>query len=496
MLPLFWLVLSIVGAITFVDTQARRVERVFDDRAIAIGSHFTELEHGVRSVLEGFSAMLEVMKVNDPADRLMVARYASQMREIYPQVYMLELVEKVPRDDLPNFEKRESALLKTSFRIRTFDYGVSRTWLPPDDKADYYVVTFMEPASRSSAQVLGMDIESSQAQAIALRKAIRTGRSAISNPYHIVTGPWAYMMIRPVDMKRGRFAKIVVRTDTFGELFWLRNQRDISVTIHQADFAAGDPRGLLYHHAAQPAGRLESMFLPEFKWRKDLRASGDDPFIIDVSKQMRWSDLDWPVVVGMLLVQVIILLLLLKMAKEHYSHDRERRGHELRLAYLASHDTLTGLPNRTLLLDRMEQAILRAKRSSTRLALLFLDIDHFKAVNDTYGHDAGDRFLMTMADSIKETVRAQDTVARLSGDEFVVLLERMEQREEVDRIARKIKENILGELCTGYGELGVGVSIGVAMYPDNGADAYSLLRHADTQMYKAKKGHIPTTLML
>jgi diguanylate cyclase (GGDEF)-like protein len=488
--------LSIVGAIAFVDAQARRVERAFDDRAIAIGSHFTELEHGVRSVLEGFSAMLEVMKVDDPADRLMVARYASQMREIYPQVHMLELVEKVPRSDLLNFERRESALLRTSFHIRTFDYGVSRTWLPPDDKADYYVVTFMEPLTRYSTQVLGMDIESSQAQAIALRKAIRSGRSATSNPYHLVSGPWAYMMIRPVDSDITRFAKIVIRSDTFGELFWLKNQRDVSVTIRHADFAEGDAKGVLYRHAEQPAGQLESMLLPMFTWRKDLRSSGDDPFVIEVTKQMRWSDLDWPVVVGMLLVQVAVLLILLKMAREHYSHDRERRGHELRLAYLASHDTLTGLPNRTLLLDRLEQAILRAKRNSTRLALLFLDVDHFKVVNDTYGHDAGDRFLMTMADSIKETVRAPDTVARLSGDEFVVLLERMERREEVDMIARKIKENILAGLCTGYGELGVGVSVGVAMYPDNGVDAYSLLRHADTQMYKAKKGRMPTTLML
>lgn len=496
LLPLFWLMLSLVGAVAFVDAQARRAEHAFDDRAVAIGSHFTELEHGVQSVLEGFSAMLEVMKVDDPADRLMVARYAGQMREIYPQVYMLELVEKVPRSELPAFERRESALLKSNFHVRTFDYGVSRTWLPPEDKADYYVVTFMEPSSKASSQVLGLDIESSRAQAAALHKAINTGRSATSNPYHLVNGRLAYMMIRPVDANTTRFAKIVIRADTFGQLFWLQNQRDISIVIRHADLPEDDPNGQLYDHAERPAGRLEAMVLPRFKWQKDLRLNGNDPFIIEITKQMRWWDLDWPVIVGMLLVQIAVLFILLKMAREHYSHDRERREHESRLAYLASHDTLTGLPNRTLLLDRLEQAILRTKRSSARLALLFLDVDHFKAVNDTYGHDAGDRFLMTMADSIRETVRAQDTVARLSGDEFVVLLEYLDRRDEVDRIADKIRENVLRDLCTGYGQLGVGVSIGVAMYPDNGVDAYSLLRHADTQMYKAKKGRMPTTLML
>jgi diguanylate cyclase (GGDEF)-like protein len=488
--------LSVVGIIAFVDAQAHRVESAFDERATAIGSHFIELEHGVNSVLEGFSVMLEVMNAKDAADKLMVARYASQMRAIFPQIHKLQMIERVPREQLAEFEKQQSAILKQPFRIRSFDFGHSRTWLPPEDKADYYVITLMEPVTPLRSQVLGMDIESSQAQLQALHECMRTGLTAVSAPYHIVNGQLGYMLIRAIDPGRTRFAKVVIRADTIGELPWLKGQKGVNIVIRHAGLVAEDSNSQLYRYVDAPAGPLESMFLPLFRWQKDLRTNGGDPFIVDISKQMRWQDIDLPIMAGILLIQFAVLLMLVKMSLEHYSHDRERLEHESRLAYLASHDSLTELPNRSLLMDRLEQAILRARRDSSHLALLFIDIDRFKSVNDTYGHDSGDRFLMTTSDTIRETIRAQDTLARLSGDEFVVLLERVDRRNEVERISRKIKDSIRTTICLGYRELGVGVSIGIAMYPDDGTDASSLLRHADTAMYSSKPGRPQTVIMI
>lgn len=496
LLPLFWLMLSAVSFIAFLNMQAQTVERRFDDNAIAVASHFSEVEHGIKLALEGFAAMLRVMNAFDPDDRKLVARYAKQMREVFPQVYMLEQVERVAREQIPEFEKEQDAIQDHPFHIRTFDYGLSRTWLPPQDKENYYVGTFMEPMTPVAAQVLGMDIESSKPQAAALHTAIRSGGNAVSTLFDSVSGYRSYVMIRPVDADRTRFAKVVVRADMFDALPWLEKRRDLSIVIHHDGFEAGDPRGLLYRHLEAPASELETMFLPRFHWQKGFADGDDDPFLVSVAKQMRWRDLDLGFMAAMLTGELVVFLLLLNMARQHYRHDRERRVHESRMVYLARHDNLTGLPNRALLLDRLEQAIHRTKRANGRLALLFLDIDRFKSVNDTYGHDAGDRFLMTMADTLRDAVRAQDTVARLAGDEFVVLLEQVGLLEDVEQVARKIKEQLLSSTCSGYRDLGVGVSIGIALYPEHGTDANTLLRYADGHMYGEKKGGSAPPLML
>jgi diguanylate cyclase (GGDEF)-like protein len=427
----------------------------------------------------------------------MLEHFAGEMQRIYPLVGMLELVERVPREGVAAFESRESRALGRPFKIRTFDYNLTRAWQPPADREAYYVVTLMEPAAKGMESMLGLDIQSSDEQRRALSESIRTGRSTVSRPFELASGSPGYVLIRPVDRNHSRFAKIVVRSNSLDSLPWLRDQGDLNIVIRDRDLAAGDARGVLYRKTNASTSVLDGYFLPTFSREMGTGDGEGDPYVIEVSKQMRWQDLDLPVLIGMVLIQFVVLMLLLRLAMEHANLDRERHEHELRLAYMASHDSLTGLPNRSLLTDRIEQALIRVGRESGQLALLFLDIDQFKAVNDTYGHDTGDRFLMATAETILDTVRAQDTVARLAGDEFVVLLEDVGSRLEVERVVKKIRGKLMSSACKGYRELGVGVSIGVAMYPENGTDANSLLRYADTHMYGEKRGSpLATALML
>lgn len=158
-----------------------------------------------------------------------------------------------------------------------------------------------------------------------------------------------------------------------------------------------------------------------------------------------------------------------------------------RMTHLAQHDFLTGLPNRVLLMDRLSQAMAQARRNSTNAALLFVDLDRFKQVNDSLGHEAGDALLKTIAGRLKASVREIDTVCRQGGDEFVVLLGAVHGRQDVQQVAEKILA-LCTQPCTVSGhEVHVGASIGISLFPDDGSDAEALTRNADAAMYHAKQ---------
>ncbi len=170
-----------------------------------------------------------------------------------------------------------------------------------------------------------------------------------------------------------------------------------------------------------------------------------------------------------------------------------RKEMELRLAHLANHDLLTGLPNRNLLIDRLNQALIAAKRHGRAAAVLFLDLDRFKTINDSLGHSIGDRLLKAVAERLRRCVREGDTVARLGGDEFVVILDDMAQPQDAALVAKKILEGLLPpfrvELPEGGGtqEFFLTASIGISLHPADGEDAGTLLKNADTAMYRAKE---------
>lgn len=157
-----------------------------------------------------------------------------------------------------------------------------------------------------------------------------------------------------------------------------------------------------------------------------------------------------------------------------------------RITYLATHDELTGLPNRTLFDDRVKHAIARAERSGERLYVLFIDLDNFKVINDNLGHAAGDELLTEVAVRMRASLREQDTVARLGGDEFILLIED-NGADLVASTAKRIVDLLSASFRIHGQEIFVSASVGVSVYPDDGADSETLLKNADTAMYKAKE---------
>jgi diguanylate cyclase (GGDEF)-like protein/PAS domain S-box-containing protein len=167
----------------------------------------------------------------------------------------------------------------------------------------------------------------------------------------------------------------------------------------------------------------------------------------------------------------------------------ERMREEERIRILAERDALTGLPNRRLLDDRLEQAVARARRGDTRLAVLFIDLDRLKGVNDEGGHDAGDAVLQATARRLTATLRASDTAARLGGDEFVILLDGVADRAVAQAVAHKLELTIEQPTEFAGRHYLVGASIGVRLFPDDGDNAPALLLAADQDMYSVKARH-------
>jgi diguanylate cyclase (GGDEF)-like protein/PAS domain S-box-containing protein len=158
-----------------------------------------------------------------------------------------------------------------------------------------------------------------------------------------------------------------------------------------------------------------------------------------------------------------------------------------KMAHLAHHDFLTGLPNRLLLNDRIMQAITLAKRSSTQLAVLFLDLDNFKHINDSLGHETGDKLLQSVTQRLRACVRSSDTVSRQGGDEFVILLTDGKYGEDAALTADKILAELALPHRLDKNELHITTSIGISIYPEDGQDAETLIKNADTAMYHAKE---------
>jgi diguanylate cyclase (GGDEF)-like protein len=195
-----------------------------------------------------------------------------------------------------------------------------------------------------------------------------------------------------------------------------------------------------------------------------------------------WAELFTPSMREMWIRSFVLGLFVLFAA--YIAHERRRSDRQI--SALAFHDPITGLPNRTLLGDRLEHDLAHARRHAQPLALLFLDLDNFKAVNDACGHAEGDRLLAAVARRLSACLREEDTLARMGGDEFVVVLRNVGDSHRIAVVAQKLLDALAAPFPVCAGEAAVGASIGVAVCPNDGADSATLLKNADTAMYHVK----------
>ena len=217
-----------------------------------------------------------------------------------------------------------------------------------------------------------------------------------------------------------------------------------------------------------------------------LEVYNDVTPLVEQAERAQWTILA-AVLGAMAFVYGVVQLILVRYQRVVRAAERERAAQEERIRHQAYHDALTGLPNRASFTEHLEEAMKRAKRANWPLALLFLDLDLFKRVNDSLGHDAGDRLLRVAAERIRRAVREADMMFRMGGDEFTVLLEDVRGPEEAAMVAGRVLEGVAEPLQIGGQQLAITASIGIALYPDDEAVGERLTKAADTAMYRAKE---------
>jgi diguanylate cyclase (GGDEF)-like protein len=217
-----------------------------------------------------------------------------------------------------------------------------------------------------------------------------------------------------------------------------------------------------------------------------LEIYNDVTELIEGTQASQWKILA-AVLGAMVLIYFVLQAILSYYQRLLADKERERAAQEERIRHQAYHDALTGLPNRASFTEHLEESMRRAKRAGWPLALLFLDLDLFKRVNDSLGHDAGDRLLRVAAERIRRSVREADMLFRMGGDEFTVLLEDVRGPEEAAMVATRVLEGIAEPLQLQHHEIAVTASIGIALYPRDDVVGERLVKSADTAMYRAKE---------
>jgi len=186
------------------------------------------------------------------------------------------------------------------------------------------------------------------------------------------------------------------------------------------------------------------------------------------------------------IIILIVIVVIVVWNRRLYIEVKTRKSLEEKMKHMATHDELTGLANRVLLKDRIRTAISLHQRQSLQMAVLFIDLDGFKTINDTYGHDVGDELLVEVANRLSNCVRQSDTIVRFGGDEFVLLLTGLHNKNEAAFIGDKVLKYVQQPFKLSVIKANIGCSIGIAMYPDDGLTDTDLLKEADTLMYKVK----------
>lgn len=485
-----WVSLCLVALLAVINLNLRDAEKSFTEHG---EDYVDKLNRGMVSsetVLKGFSALFVAIGNTNPEK---VSLYVKSVIDTNNQIFALEIIQKVAKKQLQDFIVSKRLNGNPSFTLKSFSFNGHRGWQHPQDKPFYYPVIYMESLSSGSEEIIGLDVSSVPLLESAVTQAITLRRPVASHPFRLIQGNLAYVVFYPIKSEDNMIVDMIIDADKLQRPGDNLMRDGFTATVHHKDFTAQDPKGQLFSIAGRTRSTLEMAIFPVFKHQKSLATMGE-PFSIVMTRQAGWTDLSLGLIGLMALLSLVSSAILYIFLRSVQRGRLRHINHQHMLWKLANHDALTGIPNRMLMLDRLEQALAVSERSEQYGAVIFLDIDNFKGLNDTKGHDAGDLLLIEVAKRIKSCVRDVDTAARLGGDEFVVILSELgvdfaEANAAAMQVADKIRAAVEQSCKLQLFDYRVTVSMGITLFKGNEKTINQLLKSADTAMYQQKATH-------
>lgn len=446
------------------------------------------------AVLAGFSAFLQAVEQNDSEA---AARYASAVVAAYPQIYMLEVASRVALDEQDAVVDLLRRTWREDFQLQDFPLQAAHALPVRVPLDETWPVLFMYPPHPQAQSIYGVRLETVGHLAYALQVARKRPRSVASPVFSMFEGGDAYILLRrierPVDntsstranlFGNSMVAMLLIKTESLRDI--ARNaSTDPRLRIEASLHAAAGGTSELFASGPVRHGALDAL-LPRLREQVVLD-SRSQPTTLRFERQLHLDDLLTGETLTLLAILAGALVLTPTVLVSHFRRiEHSAREHE-RSTYLATHDALTALPNRHLLAARFSEACAYQQRHGTPFALMVIDLDHFKDINDQRGHDIGDQVLQAVAQRMLHTSRPYDTVARYGGDEFVVLLRDVTQPEHALNAGQSLLQAIRAPIATDAGEQTIACSIGIALYPAHGETFEALLTSADQPMYRVKQ---------
>lgn len=491
-LLLGWVFTLVVVVVFLVMLGVERARGEFEEHAGQIQGELAARLMFNQLALNGFVAYLSVA---NREEREAVTHYASVMLRQNPHIHALEVVEEVKAEHVETFLDEMRRAGYHDIAIRDFDYEGSRRWLPAAPRPVYYPLSLIVSLNAGLDDLLGLDAGQVGFLHDAMTRALNTPGSHATELFELYEGGQGYGVFRRIEPGMGNgkgrntrgLALVVVRVADLLPETTLMEVYDFHTTIvaHQAP---GDAGTILLDRPSQQSGWLATILLPRLNYTRHMENSVPSITLI-IERRLTWKDINLHIISWVMFAAALTLLILHVYMSAHRNSEERRLELEELLRYKAHHDELTGLPNRALIIDRIEQGIRDAHRNKQPMAVLFLDLNGFKPVNDTYGHEAGDLVLREVSQRLRTVVRDRDTVGRISGDEFIMILadtDRPGCTVVIDKMRHVFDAPFAIDAET---NLAIGVSIGVAIYPDDGTTPSELMRTADNDMYRHKPGH-------
>lgn len=488
-----WVFILVVVVVFLVMLGVERANGEFDEHAGQIHSELTARLQFNEVALTGFAAFLSVTNRDE---RDAVSHYASAILQQTPHIHSLGVVEEVRAAQVGIFLNEMRRAGYQDIAIHDFDFVTERVQ-PAPPRPVYHPVSLivLNNGDADRNDMVGLDIGQIDVVAAALQQAMHTPGSHATGLFSLHDGGSGYGVFRRVDAAASNgkartnscLAMLIVHVNDLIPASVLTEEYDyhMSLALQREQDALPMP---ILDIPSQRHDMLSAWLLPKLHYSRPITSSVPS-MTFTIERRLGWKEVNLHIIAWVMFAATITLLLLHVYMTAHRHSEARRLELEELLRYKAHHDELTGLPNRALIIDRIEQGIRDAHREKQPMAVLFLDLNGFKPVNDTYGHEAGDRVLREVAQRLRTVVRDRDTVGRISGDEFIMILadtDRPGCRVVIDKIKHVFDAAFVIDAET---NLAIGVSIGVAIYPDDGASPSDLMRTADNDMYLHKPRH-------